>query len=101
MRAQPRFDRRIFEVEEVAGVVPHEAVLNDGAAIAAGLRLGLEHERVTAALAPPVREAEARDAGADDDRGHLGTAWLPELSPGPMRASSLSMILRVIAIAQP
>ena len=88
-------DRRILEVEEVTGVIPHEAVLHDGAAIAAGLGLGLEHDHalVRMQLAPPVREPEARHAGADHD--DVGTLCHVSL------ASSLLKILRVIAIAQP
>src|SRR5690606_14240997 len=40
-RAQPGLDLWVAEVEEVAGVVPHEAVLHDGPAVAARLRLRL------------------------------------------------------------
>ena len=86
----------MLEVKEMARVVPHEAIARDGAAIAARLGLGLEHDdaRGGLALAPPVREAEARDTCADHD-GVSGFAVHASL------ASSLVKIRRAIAIAQP
>src|ERR1700733_5315696 len=95
-RAQPRLDPRILEVKEVTGVVPHEPVAHDGAAVTAGLagRFEHDHARVGMAIAPPIREAQARNAGADhDDVGRFGSHV--------SLASSLAKILRAIAIAQP
>ena len=68
-RAQPGLDRGVLEVEEVAGVVPHEAVLHHRAAVAAGLGGGFQHEYLDAGVprAPPVRKAQAGHAGPDDD----------------------------------
>src|SRR5690606_18529650 len=67
-RAQPRFDRRVLEVEEVTRIVPHEPVAHDGPAVATGLVGGLAHDhaRIGMTLAPPVGEAEAAHARADD-----------------------------------
>ena len=92
-RAQPRLDRRILEVEEVAGVIPRESVTRDGAAVAARLALGLEHEhrRAGMTLAVPVRVRQPRHARADDD----GVVRRHSLS------SSVVKIRRVIAIAHP
>jgi hypothetical protein len=45
-RAQPRFDVWVFEVEEVPRVVPDEAILFDGLAIAADLFIAIDDEVV-------------------------------------------------------
>ena len=44
--AEPRFDLGVLEVEEVARVVPDEAVLLDRLAVPADLGVGFEHENV-------------------------------------------------------
>ena len=66
-RAQPRLDARILEVKEVPRVVPDEPGRFDGLAVAADLGVRLADQDALAGrhLAPPVREAEATDAGPE------------------------------------
>ena len=82
-------------MKEVPGVVPDEPGVLDRPAIAARLVGGLEHDDALLGvqLAPPVREPQARDAGADHHDVGLVVRH--------RRASSLLKIRRAIAIAQP
>jgi hypothetical protein len=63
--AQPGLDVRVLEVEEVARVVPDEAVLLHGLAVAADLLVALQDEDVL--LAGERGHRQAADAGADDE----------------------------------
>jgi len=98
--SQPLLDRRVLEVEEVARVVPDEAVLDDRLAVAPRLvvRLADEDACVGMRLAPPVREAQAADARADHEPVDLGQR---RRDHQPSLDSSFWKMRRAIAIAQP
>ena len=62
---EPRFDVGVAEVEEVAGVIPDEAILVDRLAVAADLSVRFEDELV--GIAEEGGGREATDARADDE----------------------------------
>ena len=64
MLADELFHLGIAEMEEVAGVVPHETILLDGLAIAADGRVGLDDAVVTVGKGGI---AEPGGSSADDD----------------------------------
>ena len=106
-RAQPRLDRGILEVEEVARIVPHEPGALDGAAVPTGLRRRLHHQhaRLGPARTGEVRESEARHAGPDHEEIDGGVRERRSRSdhaqPSERRTSSLWKMRRAIALAQP